>query len=139
MGDHMFVQVPRDFWELLDAADFDEVEVGSRSADQWASVAQAAVSIGNQGLAVTANLVGVYLARDQIGEFTQRAAAWFGFRAQVERSAPPLVFTITGEAGAETRIEITSRPGPDGVPALDRAALTSAIVTAMDTPSRTAE
>ncbi|MET9506532.1 hypothetical protein ABZY42_33300 [Streptomyces sp. NPDC006622] len=139
MADHMFVQVPRELWELLDAADFDEVEVGSRSADQWASVAQAAVSIGNQGLAVTANLVGVYLAREQIREFSQRAAAWFGFRAPVERSAPPLIFTITGEAGAETRIEITSRPGPDGVPVLDTVALTSAIVTAMDTPSRAAE
>ncbi|GAA4806445.1 hypothetical protein [Streptomyces ziwulingensis] len=138
MGDHMFVRVPRDFWELLDAADFDEVEVGSRSADEWASVAQAAVSVGNQGLAVTANLVAVYLAREQIKEFAQRAAAWFGFRAPVERSAPPLVFTITGGAGAETRIEISSRPGPDGVPVLDTAALTRAIVTAMDASSGTA-
>ncbi|MET9193249.1 hypothetical protein ABZX60_08130 [Streptomyces olivaceus] len=61
MGDYVFAQVPEDFWELLDAADFDSAEVGSRSADQWAAVARTAVSIGNQGPPVTANLVGVYL------------------------------------------------------------------------------
>ncbi|WP_327232982.1 hypothetical protein OG349_02450 [Streptomyces sp. NBC_01317] len=139
MGNHMFVHVPGDFWELLDRADFDEVEVGSRSGDQWASVAQAAVSVGNQGLAVTANVVGVYLARDRIKEFVQGAAVWFGFRAPVQGPPPPLVFTITGEGGAETRIEIRSAPGPDGRPVLDTAALTGAVVSAMNAPSPRAE
>ncbi|MET9479615.1 hypothetical protein [Streptomyces sp. NPDC006638] len=138
MGNHMVVRVPDDFWELLDRADFDEVDAGSRSGDQWASVARAAVSVGSEGLALTANVVGVYLARDRIREFVQGAAVWFGFRAPGDGPPPPLVLTLTGEGGAETRIEIRSAPGPDGRAVLDAAALTAAVVSAMNTPPRTA-
>lgn len=135
----MYVHVPADFWELLEKADFDEVETGSRSAEQWSSVAEAVLSVGNDGLAVTANLVGVYLAREQIGDFVRKAGAWLGFRVPGgDPCVPPLVFTITtGPPGTEVRIEISSTPGPDGTPVLDTAALTGAIVSALDSPSRT--
>ncbi|MFE4692539.1 hypothetical protein ACFRH6_21095 [Streptomyces sp. NPDC056749] len=143
MNEHMYVHVPSDFWELLDEADFDEVETGTRSADQWSSVAQAVLSFGNEGLAVSANLVGVYLAREQIADFVRRTAAWFGFRVSGAggdgSGTPPLVFTITaGPPGSEARIEIRSTPGPDGTPVLDTAALTNALVSAVAAP-RTAE
>ncbi len=140
----MYVHVPSDLWQLLEDADFDEIETGTRSADQWSSVAQAVLSVGNEGLAVSANLVGVYLAREQIAEFARRTAAWFGFRVPgagaqpggAGPGTPPLVFTITtGPPGSEARIEITSTPGPDGTPVLDTAALTRALVAAIDTPS----
>lgn len=132
----MYVHVPADFWELLEKADFDEVETGSRSAEQWSSVIEAVLSVGDAGLDVTANLVGVYLAREQIGDFVQRAGVWLGFRDPgVTPSVPPLVFTITtGPPGTETRIEISSSPGPDGTPALDTASLARAIVSALDSP-----
>jgi hypothetical protein len=144
MNDHMYVHVPSDLWELLEPADFDEIETGTRSPDQWASVAQAVLSVGNDALAVSANLVGVYLAREQIADFARRTAAWFGFR--VSEAAPraegqtpqhpPLVFTITtGRPGGEVRIEIRSTPGADGTPTLDTAALTGALLSAIDRPS----
>jgi hypothetical protein len=144
MNDHMYVHVPTDFWELLEKADYDEIETGTRSADQWSSVAQAVLSVGNEGLAVSANLVGIYLAREQIADFARRTAAWFGFRVPepgteaggVGAGTPPLVFTITtGPPGSEVRIEIRSTPGPDGTPVLDTTALTGALVSAIDTPS----
>lgn len=136
MNDHMYVHVPSDLWELLDEADFDEVETGTRSGDQWSSVAQAVLSVGNEGLAVSANLVGVYLAREQIADFARRTAAWFGFRVAgaggTGPDTPPLVFTITaGPPGGEARIEIRSTPGPDGTPVLDTAALTGALLSAV--------
>ncbi|MFJ1652492.1 hypothetical protein ACIOC2_13960 [Streptomyces sp. NPDC088337] len=146
MDDHMYVHVPSDLWELLEDADFDEIEIGTRSAGQWSSVAQAVLSVGNEGLAVSANLVGVYLAREQIAEFARRAAAWFGFRipgagtqsGSVGPGTPPLVLTITtGPPGNEVRIEIRSTPGSDGTPALDTAALTHALVSAIDMPPQT--
>ncbi|MET9398976.1 hypothetical protein [Kitasatospora sp. NPDC002965] len=144
MDDYMFVHVPSDLWELLKAADFDEVETNTRSADQWSSVIQAVLSVGQEGLDVSADLVGVYLAREQIADFARRTAAWFGFRVPAPRSgegttgpgAAPLVFTITtGPPGSEVRIEIRSTPGPDGAPVLDATALVNTLVAAIETPS----
>ena len=136
----MYVQVPPEFWDELEPAGFDEVELGSRSGDQWTSVAHAVLSVGTEGLSVTANLVGVYLAREQIGEFVQRAAAWFGFKARnTETDTSSLVLTITAASAQVIRIEITSADGPDGTSVLDTAALTGAILSAIETTTDAAD
>jgi hypothetical protein len=135
MADHMYVQVPADLWVLLEADDFDEVETSSRSADQWPSVAQAVLSIGEQGLNVTTQLVAVYLAREQIGDFVNRVAAWLGLSPRAASAPPSLTFTVTAGAGAgddKHSVVITCPVGLDGTPVVDAAALTGAIVSALD-------
>ncbi|WP_328965536.1 hypothetical protein [Streptomyces virginiae] len=132
MSEYMYVHVPADLWTLLEEDDFDEVEAPSRSMADWASVAEAVVSYGEGTLDVSANLVGVYLAREQIGDFVRRTAAWLGLRT---RDAGPLVFTITtGPSGSEVRMEISCPQGPEGTPALDTAAFAGAIASALAAP-----
>jgi len=136
MAGHMYVRVPADLWVLLEADDFDEAETSSRSADQWPSVAEAVLSIGEQGLNVTTQLVAVYLAREQIGDFVNRVAAWLGLSPRAAGAPPSLTFTVTaGAEGAKSSVEITCPAGLDGTPVVDAAALTGAIVSALDARS----
>ncbi|MEU8773561.1 hypothetical protein [Streptomyces sp. NPDC048606] len=156
MDDFMFVDVPSELGELLKEADFGEVESDTRSGDQWLDVARAVLSVGVEGLDVSAGAVGIYLAREQIADFGRRTAAWFGFRVASGRASgsgpetataegASLVLTVTAGAEDPVRIEIRSTPGPDGTPVLDSAALVDGLVTAIDatrpapgTPSETA-
>jgi hypothetical protein len=133
MSSHMYVHVPADLWALLEAHGYDEVEAPSRGMNEVASVAEAVLSAGEKGMGLTTELVGVYLARQQIGDFVNRVAAWFGLRARTPDAPRTLSFVITaGPAGAGHRVEITCPVGPDGAPALDVAALTAAVVSALD-------
>lgn len=136
----MFVHVPSELGELLKAADFDEVEANTRSAEQWESVARVVLSVGRDGLDVSAGLVGIYLAREQIADFGRRTASWFRRRPSsgTDAEAPvadtaSLVLTLTTTGpGDGVRIEIRSTPGPDGAPVLDSAALVDGLVAAID-------
>lgn len=130
----MYVHVPADLWALLEGHGYDEVETPSRGMNEVASVAEAVLSAGERGMGLTTELVGVYLARQQIGDFVNRVAAWFGLRARTSGALQTLSFVITaGPAGAGNRVEITCPVGPDGAPTLDVAALTAAVVSALDT------
>jgi hypothetical protein len=130
----MYIHVPVDLGELLEADGFDEIEISSRGADQWSSVAEAVLSTGEKGLDVTTQLVGIYLAREQIADFVRRVAAWLGLRPPVDGGPQSVTFTVTaGPEGAGTRVQISCPAGPDGAPVLDAAALTGAIVSALGT------
>jgi len=134
MPDHIYVRVPADLWVLLEADDFDEVDTSSRSADQWPSVAEAVLSTGEQVLNVGTQFITVYLAREQIGAFVNRVAAWLGMSQRATSEPASLTFTVNaGPDDAKNSVEITCPVGPDGTPVVDTAALTGAIVSVLDT------
>src|SRR4051812_3595642 len=116
----MYVHVPAGLWELLEAGDFDEVETAARSAGELLSVTEAVLSAGEHGVGLTTGLVGVYLAREQIGDFVNRVAAWLGLRARTAGGPQQVTFAVTsGPEAARTRVEISCPAGPDGLPLLD--------------------
>ncbi|MCZ4602644.1 hypothetical protein O3S80_02395 [Streptomyces sp. Lzd4kr] len=140
MARHMYVHVPADLWPLLEEDDFDEVETSTRGVDQWSSVAEAVLSAGGATLNVSTQLVAVYVAREQIGDFANRVAAWLGLRTRnATASSAPVTLTVTTTIEASARsIEIICPIGPDGTALVDTAALTDAITSALDTHSSTA-
>ncbi|WP_406176278.1 hypothetical protein [Streptomyces sp. NBC_00996] len=140
MASHVYVHVPEDLWPLLEEGDFDEVETSTRGMEQWSSVVEAVLSVGGTALNVSTQLVAVYVAREQIGDFVNRVAAWLGLAAR-NASVPsvPLTLTVTttiGEAGRS--IEVVCPFGPDGTPVVDTAVLTDAITSALDSQSSAA-
>ncbi|MFJ8405788.1 hypothetical protein ACIQ9K_35680 [Streptomyces microflavus] len=118
MGNLMHIQVPADLWPYLDSEDFDSLGA-FRSPDQWADVAQGAITIADQGLGVGANLVTVILARDALASFAERVRIWVGRRNSEEPAGCFEAELMVRSGGTESRITITRTQKADG--ALDGA------------------
>jgi hypothetical protein len=135
MSDHMYALVPADLWELLNAADFPEVEI-SRSPDHAAQIVDVALSVWESHAPDVAALVGVLVGRDRIVEFVERLMFWT--RQQSPPAPAPSVddrFTldlVTRTASGEHRISVDCPVGSDGRAAVDRAALTAVVTSIMD-------
>ncbi|MFJ6483492.1 hypothetical protein ACIQK6_25740 [Streptomyces sp. NPDC091682] len=115
MSEHMYVHVPAGLRALLEEDGFDEVEAG--------------VSYGEGALDVSANLVGVYPAREQIADSVRRTAALPGPRTG--EAGPPVFTGTAGPPGSAVRMEISCPPGHDGTPARDPAAFAGTIVSVL--------
>ncbi|MFE9597186.1 hypothetical protein [Streptomyces hokutonensis] len=135
MSDHMYALVPADLWELLDAADFPEVEI-TRSPDHAAQIVDVALSIWESHAPDAAALIGVLVGRDRLVEFVERLMFWTH-----QQPPPPLApsaddrFTldlVTHTASGENRFSVDCAVGPDGRPSLDRAALTAVVTSIID-------
>ena len=136
MCDHMYVQVPSDFWALLEEDGFDEVEIRSRGGDQLVQIVHVAWSGGKDGLDIASGLVGVYLARDQIVSFVRRLAFWAD-RNPPKRDGDRFVLNLTSGTGRDAvRISVDCRKTAEGKPDVDIEALTrvmNSLLTGTDT------
>lgn len=135
MSDHMYVLVPADLWEVLDAADFPEVEI-SRSPDHAAQIVDVALSVWGSHAPDAAALIGVLVGRDRIVEFVERLMFWTRQQSP-PAPAPPADdrFTldlVTRTASGEHRISVDCPVDSDGRPAVDRAALTAVVTSIID-------
>ncbi|NDU72272.1 hypothetical protein GWI34_06490 [Actinomadura sp. DSM 109109] len=138
MRDHVYVQVPRGLWSLLEQDGFDEIELSDRGSGEWTEVIQIAWAAGRDGLGVASSLVGVHLARDQIRSFARGLAFWADEDPppEDEGNADAFSLTLTSGAGADAvRLSIECPKGPDGRPEVDIEALTETIGSLFDANS----